>query len=125
MSLCSIGAIGSRLRDTAQTKRPPKGGLHVVGFAAVNAHFLMIFSRRACKCLWARIAKTSVAVDFATVFIPAFSERGSPPKFPSDNSSHAARGWFIRSEEKEGLHTTKAVGLPRAREHGELYDGVA
>jgi hypothetical protein len=23
------------------------------------------------------------------------------------------------------LHTTKAVGLPRAREHGELYDGVA
>jgi transposase len=24
-----------------------------------------------------------------------------------------------------GLHTTKTVGLPHARGHGELYDGVA
>ena len=29
------------------------------------------------------------------------------------------RRTFIR------LHTTKTVGLPHAREHGELYDGVA
>jgi hypothetical protein len=25
----------------------------------------------------------------------------------------------------ESLHTTKTVGLPHARGHGELYDGVA
>jgi hypothetical protein len=26
---------------------------------------------------------------------------------------------------RKRLHTTEAVGLPRAREPGELYDGVA
>ena len=26
---------------------------------------------------------------------------------------------------RHGIHTTKTVGLPHARGHGELYDGVA
>jgi hypothetical protein len=31
----------------------------------------------------------------------------------------------LEPKQFERLHTTKTVGLPHAREHGELYDGVA
>jgi hypothetical protein len=31
----------------------------------------------------------------------------------------------VSISEAMSLHTTKTVGLPHARGHGELYDGVA
>jgi 50S ribosomal subunit-associated GTPase HflX len=35
--------------------------------------------------------------------------------------------WYLQRLEEwaKRLHTTKTVGLPHARGHGELYDGVA
>jgi hypothetical protein len=53
------------------------------------------------------------------------SERDSRFRFHQRNIDHYQCLLKSGFSDIECLHTTKAVGLPRAREHGELYDGVA
>jgi hypothetical protein len=41
-------------------------------------------------------------------------------------ANYSLSGKFqIERRRTDRLHTTKTVGLPHAREHGEHYDGVA